>query len=528
MADKLDRLSEEGFDQMVEKAFLDAEKDVYEYEGKTYRAHAAATLFPLLADDDFDSLVASLKLNGMRTPIVLLGDQIIDGRNRFRAAKKAGAKIVFRQLDPSEDICRFVMDMNIHRRNLSVNRKIALASMLRRMAIRIEGMRREAMREEVRKSREQEAVGAGGGPDASVEERPSQAGPAAAAGAGADEAGAGSGPDEAPAPGVEAAAAQAADEKQPHALDTPSSSLVSREKAAQLAGVSTGSLKRFDKVVETAPELQEPIAAGEMTVADAAVVSREDPELHRQVVEDVREGRARTGAQAIEKRTGRAPKARAGQKKSAGGKAQGEGAVEGMPPLPTVGAAGGKDAASGSSPDASPASATSQPSRATLSDVAMSPMLLLAGVRKVMPSISLDPCSSEIANGKVRALRYFTREDDGSQQAWDADDVYVFPPPKFAGRFGSKLTGEMFAGRVRRALFLAPSDLSDQDQAVLLRSTQLTGIVYETERTSYDVEGGGKVKAPSRMVLYVFGIEKKELYSAFESWGKVFVTARRQ
>lgn len=125
-------------------------------------------------------------------------------------------------------------------------------------------------------------------------------------------------------------------------------------------------------------------------------------------------------------------------------------------------------------------------------------------------------------------MRYFTREDDGSQQAWNADDVYVFPPPKFAGRFGSKLTGEMFAGRVRRALFLAPSDLSDQDQAVLLRSTQLTGIVYETERTSYDVEGGGKVKAPSRMVLYVFGIEKKELYSAFESWGKVFVTARRQ
>ena len=36
MADTLDKRSAEGQDAAVGKAFQDAEKDVYEYEGKTY------------------------------------------------------------------------------------------------------------------------------------------------------------------------------------------------------------------------------------------------------------------------------------------------------------------------------------------------------------------------------------------------------------------------------------------------------------------------------------------------------------
>ena len=533
MADTLDKLSAEGLDQAVEKAFKAAEKDVYEYEGKTYTAHPAAMLFPLLRGDDFDGLVASLEENGMRQPIVLLGDQIIDGRNRFRAAKQAGVKMIFRQLDPDEDICLFVLDMNIHRRDLSAQRKIALASTLRRMSIRLEAMRREALREAVREAREKEAAAApaaGAGPDAPSD---GTGGVPAGSGGGAAEDG-GSGPDGAPAAGVDAAAAEAAAEKPPSALDAPSSSLVSRQKAADLAGVSRRSLERFDKVVETAPELQEPIADKTLTVSDAAVVSEEDPELRRQVVEDVKAGRAKTGAQAIEKRTGRAPKARSRSKASAGAKTQPEGAggVAGMPPLPTVGgAAGSKDGAgaSGSAAPAAPSVASGDvaPERALrplLPALALSPGLLLAGVRKVMPMVEFDPCSSDAAQQRIRAKRYLTQEQDGCSQAWDGAS-YVFPPPQFAGRFASKLMGEMLAGRVPRALFLAPSDLADEDEGVLLRNSQLSGIVHELQRSDFDVEGGKSVKAPSRMVLYVFGIDRKLLYDAFDPWGKVLTVS---
>ncbi len=536
--DTLDRMSAEGQDQAVEKALKDAEKDVYEYEGKTYTAHPAATLFPLIKGDDFEALVASLALNGMRHPVLLLGDQIVDGRNRFRAAKKAGVKITFRQIDPDEDVCVVAMDMNIHRRDLTGNRRVALASTLRRMSIRLEQLRREAMARAAREAREKEAAAAqaaGGSDDAQVAGKPAQVAPAAPGERSAEDAGGGSGPDRAPAAGVEGEAAAAAAERTPSALDKPSSSLVSRKKAAELAGVSTGSLKRFDKVVENAPELEPLVAEGKLSVADAVVVSEEDPELRRQVVEDLKQGRARTGAAAIEKRTGRAPKARSRPKKSGGAKAEGDGAgggVAGMPPLPSVGGGSeGKDGAapSGSAAPAAPAAAgpAQGASRPLLPANAFSPSLLMAGVRKLMPAIAFDPCSSEAAQERIRALEWLSAEQDGCAKAWSGE-AYVFPPPQFAGRFASKLMGEMMAGRVPRAVFLAPSDMADEDAGLLLRSSRLTGIVYELERSMFDVEDGNPVKAPSRMVLYVFGFERKQLYDAFDPWGKVLTVESRR
>ena len=539
--DTLDRMSAEGQDQAVEKALKDAEKDVYEYEGKTYTAHPAATLFPLIKGDDFEALVASLALNGMRHPVLLLGDQIVDGRNRFRAAKKAGVKITFRQIDPDEDVCVVAMDMNIHRRDLTGNRRVALASTLRRMSIRLEQLRREAIARAAREAREKEAAAAqaaGGSDDAQVAGKPAQVAPAAPGERSAEDAGGGSGPDRAPAAGVEGEAAAAAAERTPSALDKPSSSLVSRKKAAELAGVSTGSLKRFDKVVENAPELEPLVAEGKLSVADAVVVSEEDPELRRQVVDDVRAGRARTGAAAIEKRTGRAPKARSRPKKSGGAKAEGDGAgggVAGMPPLPSVG--GGSDGKDGAAPagsaapaaPAAPAAAgpAQNASRQLLPANAFSPSLLMAGVRKLMPAIAFDPCSSEVAQERIRALEWLSAEQDGCAKAWSGE-AYVFPPPQFAGRFASKLMGEMMAGRVPRAVFLAPSDVGDEDAGLLLRSSRLTGIVYELERSMFDVEDGNPVKAPSRMVLYVFGFERKQLYDAFDPWGKVLTVESRR
>ena len=539
--DTLDRMSAEGQDQAVEKALKDAEKDVYEYEGKTYTAHPAATLFPLIKGDDFEALVASLALNGMRHPVLLLGDQIVDGRNRFRAAKKAGVKITFRQIDPDEDVCVVAMDMNIHRRDLTGNRRVALASTLRRMSIRLEQLRREAIARAAREAREKEAAAAqaaGGSDDAQVAGKPAQVAPAAPGERSAEDAGGGSGPDRAPAAGVEGEAAAAAAERTPSALDKPSSSLVSRKKAAELAGVSTGSLKRFDKVVENAPELEPLVAEGKLSVADAVVVSEEDPELRRQVVDDVRAGRARTGAAAIEKRTGRAPKARSRPKKSGGAKAEGDGAgggVAGMPPLPSVG--GGSDGKDGAAPagsaapaaPAAPAAAgpAQNASRQLLPANAFSPSLLMAGVRKLMPAIAFDPCSSEVAQERIRALEWLSAEQDGCAKAWSGE-AYVFPPPQFAGRFASKLMGEMMAGRVPRAVFLAPSDMGDEDAGLLLRSSRLTGIVYELERSMFDVEDGNPVKAPSRMVLYVFGFERKQLYDAFDPWGKVLTVESRR
>ena len=56
------------------------------------KAHALAEVFPLLEGDEFESLVADIRQNGLHQPIVTYGQLILDGRNRFRACGKAKVK----------------------------------------------------------------------------------------------------------------------------------------------------------------------------------------------------------------------------------------------------------------------------------------------------------------------------------------------------------------------------------------------------------------------------------------------------
>ena len=46
--------------------------------------HPLANLFPLIEGAEFDDLVADVKINGVRDPIRIFQDKILDGRNRHR------------------------------------------------------------------------------------------------------------------------------------------------------------------------------------------------------------------------------------------------------------------------------------------------------------------------------------------------------------------------------------------------------------------------------------------------------------
>jgi ParB-like chromosome segregation protein Spo0J len=104
-----------------------------------YKVHPAAALFPLLNDDELDSLAADIFQNGLSEPIVLTNDgtTIVDGRLRWRACMEARVDPVFRKLPKhytEDDIVLFIVTKNMMRRDLDPGQRamivIHLAPML--------------------------------------------------------------------------------------------------------------------------------------------------------------------------------------------------------------------------------------------------------------------------------------------------------------------------------------------------------------------------------------------------------------
>ena len=65
---------------------------------------------------EFDELVDGVRVNGLREPVVVRGDQLIDGRNRIRACTAAGVVSEVRELERGTDVAWWVMSVNVHRR----------------------------------------------------------------------------------------------------------------------------------------------------------------------------------------------------------------------------------------------------------------------------------------------------------------------------------------------------------------------------------------------------------------------------
>lgn len=94
-----------------------------------YEFHPLANIFPLIEGQPFDDLVADVKKNGVREPIWMYQHQILDGRNRYRAAKQAGRDVEIRSYD-GDDAVSFVISLNLHRRHLNESQRAAVAAKL--------------------------------------------------------------------------------------------------------------------------------------------------------------------------------------------------------------------------------------------------------------------------------------------------------------------------------------------------------------------------------------------------------------
>lgn len=215
------------------------------------KAHPVAAIFPEMSGASFAELVADIKQNGLREPVLLHPDgSIIDGRNRYRACLEAGVKPTFRTWDGQGCLVALVLSLNLHRRHLDESQRAMV------------GARARAIFEEDARQRQLAAQNNDRGRAVSANLRE-----------------------------------QAAVGK-------------SAEKAAAVVNVSTRAVETATKVIKSgAPELVEAVDHGEVSVSAAAEIAELPKDEQRAVVAD---GRKKARAKASELRKTRKRRRQAG------------------------------------------------------------------------------------------------------------------------------------------------------------------------------------------------------------------------
>lgn len=91
--------------------------------------HPLAQLFPMIEGEAFASLVEDVKANGVRRPVVMYEGKILDGRNRYLAAREAGVGYPVAEFT-GDDPVAYVVSENIHRRHLTESQRAMVAKKL--------------------------------------------------------------------------------------------------------------------------------------------------------------------------------------------------------------------------------------------------------------------------------------------------------------------------------------------------------------------------------------------------------------
>jgi len=102
---------------------------------KSKEFHPVANVFPLMDGQPFQELAKDIEANGLREPIWLFQDQIIDGRNRYRACMEIQCIPTFRDYEGTEaELVPFVLSLNLHRRHLSEGQRSMVAAKVANMS----------------------------------------------------------------------------------------------------------------------------------------------------------------------------------------------------------------------------------------------------------------------------------------------------------------------------------------------------------------------------------------------------------
>ncbi len=89
--------------------------------------HELANLFPMLEGQAFADLVEDVRANGVREPIVMFEGRVLDGRNRYMAAREAGLPYPVVEYT-GDDALSYVVSLNLKRRHLDEGQRATVGA----------------------------------------------------------------------------------------------------------------------------------------------------------------------------------------------------------------------------------------------------------------------------------------------------------------------------------------------------------------------------------------------------------------
>lgn len=93
-----------------------------------YLSHPLADIFPMMNEEEYQSLKEDIRKNGLIEPVWLYEDKILDGRNRYKACVELEIEPEFYSFDDKESSpLDFVMSLNLSRRHLTSSQKATVA-----------------------------------------------------------------------------------------------------------------------------------------------------------------------------------------------------------------------------------------------------------------------------------------------------------------------------------------------------------------------------------------------------------------
>jgi len=92
-----------------------------------YDLHDLCKLFPPMPEDQFNSLIDSIRDHGLLTPIMLPEGKILDGRHRYKACINLGIEPSFEEYE-GEDALGYVIALNLSRRHLDESQRAMIGA----------------------------------------------------------------------------------------------------------------------------------------------------------------------------------------------------------------------------------------------------------------------------------------------------------------------------------------------------------------------------------------------------------------